>query len=108
MKIAFKYTSSTPQYVVNSDTYYPGWNVYINGKKSTLDPVDIAFRGFSVPAGKDVPVELRYEPASFYIGSGISGIALVITFVFLINQGTIDESLLSLTLHKRKHKSTLR
>lgn len=108
MKIAFKYTSSTPQYVVNSDTYYPGWNVYINGKKSTLDPVDIAFRGFSVPAGKDVPVELRYEPASFYIGSGISGIALVITFVFLINQGTIDESLLSLTLHKRKLKSTLR
>jgi hypothetical protein len=108
MKISFTYTASSPQYVVIADTYYPGWNVYINGKKSSIDPVDITFRGTALPTGKNVKVELRYEPVSFYIGSAITLISSILALIFLINRRKIDESLLSLTLHKRAHKSTLR
>ena len=108
MKITFTYTAKTAQYIEVQDAYYPGWNVYINGKKSTIDPVNIAFRGFAVPAGQNVKVELRYEPISFYIGAFITLIATLLGVFFIFQTRPIDESSLSLTLHKYFRKLKLK
>lgn len=108
MNISFTYSAPTPQYVVVADTYYPGWNVYIDGKKLSIDAADLALRGIALPAANNAIVELRYEPMSFYIGGAISLVSTILAFIFLIMRKKIDESLLSLTLHKHSRESTLR
>jgi hypothetical protein len=69
---SFTYSAKTPQYIVLQDAYYPGWNVYINGKKAHIDPVNITFRGVNVPAGENVEVVFKYQPLTFFIGMVLS------------------------------------
>jgi hypothetical protein len=65
-----------------SDTYYPGWRAYVDGKRTTIYRANLAFRAVYVPAGAHTAV-FRYVPMSFYIGLGLTllGIALCIWFV---------------------------
>jgi len=60
-----------PGWVVLSDTYYPGWFVFVDGRPATLLHADFAFRAVAVEAGDHV-VEFRYEPRSFRIGLWVS------------------------------------
>ncbi len=75
-EVSFTYSSSEDQYGILSDTYYPGWNIYINGKKEVIDPVDLAFRGFKLPKGNNVKVRIVYEPWTVKIGLLITLITL--------------------------------
>lgn len=50
-----------------SDTYVPGWNAYIDGKKTNVLRANYTFRGVSVPAGSHETV-FRYEPVSWRLG----------------------------------------
>ena len=75
--------------LVLTDNYYPGWNVYVNGKKGEILRTDYTFRGVIIPIGKS-SVVFKYEPKSFQIG-------LVCALASLI--GIISLSIISL---KRK------
>ncbi len=79
-----KINASMPQagWVVLSDTYYPGWFVYVDGQPAKMLHADYAFRGVAVPAGIH-RVEFIYEPFSFKLGGGITGISIFI-FIGLI------------------------
>jgi len=61
-------------YLVLLDSFYPGWNAYLDGAKAEVLRANYAFRAVAVPAGAH-RVELRYRPASFYRG-------LVFTLLF--------------------------
>jgi uncharacterized membrane protein YfhO len=50
-----------------SDTYYPGWRAYVDGKRTKIYRANLAFRAGKVPKGKHTVV-FRYVPISFYIG----------------------------------------
>ena len=50
-----------------SDTYYPGWRAYVDGKETKIYRANLAFRAVEVPKGKHTVV-FRYVPMSFYIG----------------------------------------
>lgn len=65
-----------------SDTYYPGWDVYVDGKKSEIYRTDYTFRSVFVPKGNH-EVEFLYNPLSFKLGVGFAVIALVLIGVFL-------------------------
>ena len=54
-----------------TDTYYPGWNAYVDGEPAPLWRGNYLFRAVPVPAGVHV-VELRYEPVPFRIGAVVS------------------------------------
>ena len=82
-KITFTYSSGDKQYGVLSDAYYPGWNIYINGKKGKIDPANLAFKGFELPPGKSVVVELRYQPVIFRVGVIVSLMSVAVS-VFII------------------------
>jgi hypothetical protein len=71
---------AAPGFLVLSDLYYPGWQVYIDGVRQPLYATNLAMRGVSVPAGKH-QVEFRYEPLAFRIGLGISLISLSLIIV---------------------------
>jgi len=66
-----------------SDTYYPGWNATIDGKKTHIFRADYAFRAVSVPKGKHF-VQFYFLPNSFIIGLGVSIFGLLLFMILII------------------------
>ena len=57
--------------VLLTDTYYPGWKVYVDGRRAELYPTDYLFRGVFVSEGEH-KIEFVYDPGSFKLGVAIS------------------------------------
>jgi hypothetical protein len=57
--------------LVLSDTYDPGWEAWVDGKKTDVHVADHALRAVAVPAGAHT-VELRYNPPSLRLGVAIT------------------------------------
>lgn len=66
-----------------SDTYYPGWRAYVDGKETKIYRANLAFRAIEVPAGRHTVV-FRYVPVAFYLGLCLTliGIALCVWLLF--------------------------
>jgi hypothetical protein len=62
-----------------SDTYYPGWKAYIDGKRTTIYRANYYFRAVQIKKGKHI-VEFKYLPESFIIGV----IGTFISIIFII------------------------
>ncbi|TSC89365.1 MAG: hypothetical protein G01um10145_522 [Microgenomates group bacterium Gr01-1014_5] len=69
---------NTPEgnYLVLSQTNFPGWKAYIDGGESSITPANIGLSAVYVPQGKH-EIELKYEPLSIKAGSVISGFTLI-------------------------------
>ncbi len=57
--------------VVLNDTFFPGWNAYVDGKPVPTLRANGLFRGVVVEPGEH-SVEYKYEPLSFRLGVAIS------------------------------------
>jgi uncharacterized membrane protein YfhO len=55
--------------LVVSDTYYPGWKAFVNGKETKIYRADYAFRAIPLDAGTH-RVEFIYDPISLKLGAG--------------------------------------
>lgn len=64
-----------PAVVATSVTAWPGWNATLDGSPAALLSYNHAFLALDVPRGKH-RLELRYLPASFVAGLGISLLTL--------------------------------
>lgn len=73
----FEYTSNRKAFFYLSDTYYPGWKAYIDGKKTKIHRANLTFRAVEVPEGAHELV-FRYTPVSFY-----GGLVITILGIFL-------------------------
>lgn len=62
--------------VMLTDAYFPGWKVYVDGKRANLYPTDYLFRGVFLAEGEH-KIEFVYDPASFKLGVAISVVALL-------------------------------
>jgi hypothetical protein len=83
-KIDYTFHSTTPQFAVLSEIYYPlGWDAYIDGKKTDYVKTDYVLRGMYVPAGNH-EIEFRFEPRSYSIGRTITIIANGLVYLLLI------------------------
>lgn len=60
-----------------SDNDYPGWQAYVDNKKTEVLRADYAFRSIVVPKGKHAVVFL-YQPISVVVGFILSGIGLLL------------------------------
>jgi len=77
--------SSRTSFLVLSDTFNPGWNVYIDGVKAKILRTDYIFRGVVIPQGKH-RVFFSFEPMSLVIGKGVclaSLLALLGVYLFM-------------------------
>lgn len=54
-------------FIVLSQTYYPGWRVYVDGERAPLYEVNGYIQGCIVPQGEHI-VEFRFIPISVLIG----------------------------------------
>lgn len=83
-KIDYSFHSTTPQFAVFSEVYYPlGWDAFIDGQKADYVKTDYVLRGMYIPAG-DHEIEFRFEPKSYSIGRTISIIANLLVMLVLI------------------------
>ena len=83
-KIDYTFKSSSPQFAVLSEVYYPlGWNAYIDGKKTDYVKTDYVLRGMYLPAGNH-EIEFRFEPKSYSIGRTITIIANLLVMLALL------------------------
>ena len=57
--------------LVLSDTYYPGWKAFVNGKETKIYRADYTFRAIPLNTGTH-RVRLVYDPMSFKLGAGVT------------------------------------
>ncbi len=62
-----------------SDSFYPGWKAYVDGKLSEIYRSDFTFRSVLVPKGQHI-VKFVYDPLSFKLGLvlGLLGLILIL------------------------------
>lgn len=77
-------TLESPGFLVLSDSYYPGWKVYVDGREERLLRANYLLRAVQLPAGQH-RVRFAYEPSSVTIGLAFSlvGLALVLLAPFV-------------------------
>jgi hypothetical protein len=62
--------------LVLSDSYYPGWKAYVDGRERPIHPTDAALRSVFLEAGTH-EVTFVYGPPSFTAGAAISALAVL-------------------------------
>lgn len=80
-KIIINTTSDGNSLLFLSDTYYPGWEAFIDGKKSQIYRTDYTFRSVFVPKGNHI-IEFIYNPLSFWLGVIFAVLGLILIGVF--------------------------
>ena len=76
-RFSLEYESDGDAFLYVSDTYYPGWRAYVDGKETQIYRANLAFRAIAAPKGKHTVV-FKYVPMSFY-----AGLVLTIIGIFL-------------------------
>jgi len=81
-KIEITCETEKDMFLYISDTFYPGWKAYVDGKNTELYRANIAFRAVEVPKGRHTIV-FKYVPFSFYMGIALSilGIAFLVYLI---------------------------
>lgn len=67
------------KFLVFTDCYYPGWRVFINGRKQPVFRANGAFKGVWLPAGFN---EVEYKFGSLW-DYGLKGVATLLFFLML-------------------------
>jgi hypothetical protein len=77
-RVVIAATLSDPGMLVLTDSFYPGWKVYVNDKEEQIVRANYFFRGVPLSAGNHT-VEFKYEPFWFSVGLAVS----LLTILFL-------------------------
>ncbi|HVN55368.1 MAG TPA: YfhO family protein [Anaerolineaceae bacterium] len=80
-RVALTVRSSRAGWLFQADTWYPGWQAYVDHQPATLLRAEYLFRAVAVPAGKHL-VEFVYRPVSFTLG-------VILTFLTVLGLGSI-------------------
>ncbi len=76
--ITYSTSSTHTALLCTSEIFYPAWKAYIDGNEAPIHRINYCFRGVEVPAGNHT-VEMKYQSATFAMGSRISIGTLLIT-----------------------------
>ncbi len=82
-RIVAQVSSESDSFIMFSQSYYPGWRVYIDGEEATLYCVSGTIMGAKVPSG-DYEIRFEYIPIYSYNGLGITGATFLALISFAI------------------------
>jgi hypothetical protein len=71
LEVKLEVEAAGPAYLVTSETHYPGWKAWIDGRETPLYYTNVAFRGLPLPEGRHT-VSMRFQPRIFYAGAALS------------------------------------
>jgi len=69
-------TLEKPAFLFVSEVFIPGWHLYVNGQEAPIYQMDDIFFGTMLEEG-EYRLRVEFNPASFKIGSAITGITLL-------------------------------
>ena len=75
-KISIQTEAPAPSLVVISQTYYPAWRAYADGRPIKLWRANYAFQALQVPAGRH-RIELCYEDRTLRVGAVLTALGLL-------------------------------
>jgi uncharacterized membrane protein YfhO len=75
--------NSVPGILFTSETWYPGWKAYVDGKEVEILRADYSFRAIAVPEGTHT-IRFVYKPLSFTVGAWLSLVTLIFTIPLYI------------------------
>lgn len=78
--VELEVTSDEATFLVTSESHYPGWKAWIDGRDQPVLYTNVAFRGVAVPAGRH-RVVFAFRPSLPAAGGLLSGLALVLLLV---------------------------
>ncbi len=67
-------------YLVSSETHYPGWRAWVDGRERPLYMTNGGFRGLPVPAGRH-EVRMRFRPALLWQSAAVGAVAWLLLVV---------------------------
>ena len=82
--ITLSVNTDRPRILVLSETYYPGWKVYVDGQEKKILKANFAFRAVPLSAGQH-EVRFIYAPWTFKIGLYIT----LLTIISLLSFGIL-------------------
>jgi len=81
-RLTLDVTADRPAYLVASETAYPGWEAWLDGRPQPIYTTDVAFRGLPVPAGRHV-VSMRFTAWGVWMAIAASGACWIAWLVLL-------------------------
>ena len=76
---------SGPGFVVLTDSDYPGWQAFVNGRREPILRANTLVRAVRVPAGRS-RIEFRYVPWTFYIGTALAAVPIALGLVLVMRK----------------------
>jgi hypothetical protein len=76
-RVTVQVQANEQRYLVLSDSYFPGWRAWIDGRPVEVERANYLFRAVAVPPGQHL-VEWRYQPVNLFVGGGVSAVALAL------------------------------
>ncbi len=73
----------SPGYVIVNDSFYPGWQVSVDGRPQEILPANAAFRAVAVPAGRHL-LRFQYRPVSIRIGVWLTCASVILVGLGLL------------------------
>ena len=77
-RVEIEIVTSAPGYLVLRDSFYPGWDVAVDGAPGTVLKADHAFRAARIDAPGTHRVEFAYRPRSVRRGFAMTGAGLLV------------------------------
>lgn len=84
-KVTVTASSELDTILVLSESYAPGWRVYLDGKEAELLVANFAYRAVVFPKGVH-KIEFIYQPKSFKIGKAVSLFVLILLSAILLHE----------------------
>ncbi len=81
-QVTVEVDNPAPGILVLADTWYPGWEVTIDGRPAELLQVNYALRGVALESGIH-RIQFNFRPLSVYLGLGITLGALLLSALIL-------------------------
>jgi len=75
--------SPRPAYLVASETHYPGWRAYVDGRPQPIYYTNVAFRGLPVPPGRH-QILMRFEAPLFWWAAAASALGWIVWAALLL------------------------
>ena len=69
--------TSTVGLLFISDTWFPGWKVYVDDEEVEIHLANYAFRAVEIPEGKHT-IKFVYQPRSFLDGLRVTMISIIV------------------------------
>jgi hypothetical protein len=82
-RIAATANAQTPALVVISQTHYPAWKAFVDGRPTPLWRANHAFQALEIPSGKH-EIRLEYRDTAFHIGCAITLCSVIIWLLLFL------------------------